>query len=186
MKVKPSAKPGCVVVEVDRQAEQLLASAGSPAPSPFRLKRILVPVDFSDCSKKALQYAVPFARQFNASLVLLNVVQVSYPAGEFGPVEPPLPDTVMEDTSRKELETLAATEIAGLAPVTTLVRVGRPADEIVLAASDVQADLLIISTHGHTGLKHVLLGSTTEHVVRRAPCPVLTVREHEHEFIAVG
>jgi universal stress protein A len=66
---------------------------------------------------------------------------------------------------------------------TTLLRSGRPAYEIVEAAKRLDTDLIIISTHGHTGLKHVFLGSTAENVVRYAPCPVLTVREHEHEFV---
>lgn len=185
MKIKPSPKAGRVVVEVGQKDEALLArSAGKRAP--FQLKKILVPINFSDCSKKALQYAVPFARQSNAALLLLNVVQLSYPTGEFGPLEPPMVETALEDTSRQQLEALTEAEIGTQVPTTILVRRGQAAAEIVLAAREEEADLIIISTHGHTGLKHVLLGSTTEHVVRRAPCPVLTVREHEHEFIALA
>ena len=63
------------------------------------------------------------------------------------------------------------------------MRTGRAASEIVEVAKERNTDLIIISTHGYTGLKHVFLGSTTENVVRYAPCPVLTVREHEHEFV---
>jgi nucleotide-binding universal stress UspA family protein len=64
------------------------------------------------------------------------------------------------------------------------VRVGRPVQEIVATAREKDIDLIIISTHGHTGLKHILMGSVTVIVVRYAPCPVLTVREHEHDFIS--
>ena len=71
-----------------------------------------------------------------------------------------------------------------MAPVKTLVRTGSPADEIVDAAKEMGVDLIILSTHGRTGLKHLLLGSMTENVVRRAPCPVLVVREREREFVS--
>ena len=64
------------------------------------------------------------------------------------------------------------------------MRIGRSADEIINVAKEKDADLIIMSTHGYTGLKHAFLGSTTENVVRYAPCPVLTVRLKEHDFIA--
>jgi universal stress protein A len=181
MKLKPSAKPGRLVVEVDAKDQQLLVE--SLAAPPFRLRKILVPVDFSECSKKALQYAVAFARQFRAHLTLLNVVQISYPTGELGPLAPPMADAEVEEANRNALADLAKTEIGADVPTIIQIRVGRPAEEIVLAARELEIDLIIISTHGRTGLKHVLLGSTTEHVVRRGPCPVLTVREQEHDFV---
>jgi nucleotide-binding universal stress UspA family protein len=65
----------------------------------------------------------------------------------------------------------------------TVTRLGHPSEEIVAAAKDFDVDLIVLATHGHTGLKHLLLGSTAERVVRLAPCPVLTVREREHEFV---
>ena len=86
MKIKPTSKTGGVLVELGPLEEQLPVQPPRPA-AVFRLKKILVPVDFSDCSKKALQYAVPFARQFGAELVLLHVVQ-PYPAvPEMAPVD---------------------------------------------------------------------------------------------------
>ena len=185
MKVKPSSKQGHVVVEVGDKDEQILAD-GAGTPASFQLRKILVPTDFSDCSKKALQYAIPFAKQFGASLTLLNVVQISYPTGELGPMEPPISETELAETVQKQLAGLIEQEIAGRVSATALVRIGRPTEEILLTAREQELDLIIISTHGHTGLKHVLLGSTAEHVVRRAPCPVLTVREHEHDFVPAG
>ena len=168
----------------DKDEQFLLAGpAGQPVPSPFHLSRILVPLDFSACSLKALQYAVPFARQFHASLTLLNVVQVAYPTGEFGVIEPVMPQGELEEASRQQLAALALAHVGAQVPVAVLVRVGQPAEETVQAARDMAANLIIISTHGHTGLKHVLLGSVAEHVVRRAPCPVLTVREVEQDFV---
>ena len=184
MNVKPSAQPDGTVLEGGDKDEQILARPECPTvPPSFQLKKILVPLDFSACSQKALEYAVPFARQFNASLTLLNVVLVAYPTGEFGTLEPLLPQGEVEEASREQLQAFAAAHIGTQVPSAVLVRAGQPADEIVQAASDTGADLIIISTHGHTGLKHVLLGSVAEHVVRRAPCPVLVVREHEHDFV---
>jgi universal stress protein A len=181
MKIKPTPTPGRVVVEMGRQDERLLA--GNSAPPSFQLKKILVPIDFSDCSKKALQYAIPFARQFGAALTLLNVVQITYPTGELGPVAPPVAENEAHEASQTALDALVKREVGAGLPTATEVRFGQPAEEIVLAAGELDIDLIVISTHGRTGLKHILLGSTTEHVVRRAPCPVLTVREHEHDFV---
>ena len=185
MKVKPSSKRGGVTVEIGREDERILTETAA-GPSPFRLETILVPLDFSACSKKALQYAVPFARHFGASLVLLNVVQVHYPTGEFTPPDTPALELELREGSQRELDALVEKEIHGQVPTRTLLRTGPAAEEIVFAAEEERADLIIISTHGHTGLKHVLLGSTTEHVVRRAPCPVLTVRENEHDFVSAS
>jgi universal stress protein A len=186
MKVKPSPKRGQVVVKLDRGDERIMAQSSAAAgPSPFRIKKILVPIDFSTCSKKALQYAVPFAQQFGAALHLLYVVQVSYYAGEFGTTDASLLEQELYANGAKELNTLAQREIGQRVPWQHSVRSGRTVTEIVQTAETEEVDLIIVSTHGHTGLKHVLLGSVAENIVRHAPCPVLIVREREHEFIQV-
>lgn len=142
------------------------------------IKTILLPVDFSAPSQQALAYAVPLAQQFGAKLTLLNVVEpVATPdfAASF-----PLAmenDEVMA-ASKRELERFV--KQAGVNPKLVeklLVRFGRSYHEIAEAARTLKVDLIIISTHGYTGLKHAFLGSTTERVVRHAPCPVLVVRE---------
>jgi universal stress protein A len=176
MKIKPSSKPGQVVVELSRKDESLIAPS-------FRLKRILVPLDFSECANKALQYAIPFAGMCDASLHLLYVVQLSYTAGELGPPEALLVDADAQQGAEDRLRELASQSVGKRAVWETVVRTGLPADEIVRAAQDLNADLIIISTHGHTGLRHMLMGSVAEAVVRRAPCPVLTVRLREHDFV---
>ncbi len=181
MNIKPSKKPGNVVVEVAAKDTALLAQGNA---SQFRLKKILVPIDFSDCSKKALQYALAFAKQFDASLVLLYVVETNYAGTEFGGLDYVLLENESRETGQKLIAELAQTVVGNSAPVETLVRAGRPVMEITDAAKEKNVDLIIISTHGHTGLKHLLLGSVSENVVRHAPCPVLTVREREHEFLA--
>lgn len=150
----------------------------------LRIKSILVPIDFSTSSKKALQYAVPFARQFGAKLTLLHVVEpVATP--DFANSFPLMMENdKVKAASRGQLEHIIKEQaIAPKLVEKTLVRFGRSFHEIADAARTLKVDLIIISTHGYTGLKHALLGSTTERVVRYAPCPVLVVREREHEFV---
>ena len=153
-------------------------------PALLRIKSILVPIDFSTASKKALQYAVPFARQFGAKLTLLHVVEpVATP--DFANSFPLMMENdKVKAASRGQLEHIIKEQaIAPKLVEKTLVRFGRSFHEIADAARTLKVDLIIISTHGYTGLKHALLGSTTERVVRHAPCPVLVVREHKHQFI---
>lgn len=184
MKVKPTQKRGHVVVELDRKDEALLAESAAPVPLRFQIKKILVPVDFSECSKKALQYALTFARQFDAALTLLHVIQVNYYVGDFGTIDTALLETEMRKNGEKQLEDLVAKEVGKDLHCRTVLRSGRVVSEIVAVAKQAETDIIIISTHGHTGLKHVLLGSVAENVVRHAPCPVLIVRQQEHDFIA--
>src|SRR5580765_6603187 len=186
MKIKPSKNSGSVVVELNpRDSERLSQEAlANGTPPPFKLTKILVPIDFSDCSKKALQYAVPFAKQFGATITLLHVVHVNYVGGpEFGALDFPLPEADFRKSAEKELAELAAEEVGEPVVAGTLVRTGLEVMEIVKAAKEMESDLIVISTHGRTGLKHVFMGSVAENVVRLAPCPVLVVREHEHEFV---
>ncbi|MHC1767905.1 MAG: universal stress protein [Verrucomicrobiia bacterium] len=152
-------------------------------PSHLLLKEILVPMDFSEGSEKALKYARKLAGQFGSSVTLLHVIQpMVYPA-ELG--YPPTVVDTLDVSVRERIEERLATMAAGNEPmpVRTLVRTGQPYHEITTAAKELDADLIIISTHGWTGLKHVLMGSTAERVVRHAPCPVLTVRERQRDFV---
>lgn len=185
MKAKPTNKRGEVSLELNRRDEPLMeAATRTAAKSPLRLKHILVPIDFSDCSKKALQYALPLAKEHEAALTLLFVVPPAYGAGEYGGIDYAQLEGSIKEGGEKELAKLALEEVRGAVPTDTLVRVGSPTREIIEAARSLPADLIVISTHGRTGLKHVFLGSVTEHVVQRAPCPVFVVREREHEILA--
>ena len=151
----------------------------------FQLKRILVPIDFSEYSKKALRYAISFAKQFNAELLLIYVVEPAiYPADfSFGQVTLPNLETELRIRGKRELENLEKNQICGKVPSKTIIRSGKPFLEIINAAKAEEVDLIIIATHGHTGVEHILFGSTAEKVVRKAPCPVLVVRSPEKEFI---
>lgn len=185
MKIKPAQNRGQVVVELGLRDEPMMATANaSVAASAFRLKTILVPIDFSDCAKKALQYAIPLAKEHQAAITLLYVVPTNYAVGEYGGIDYASLEVEMRSNGEKQLARMAVDEVRSEVPADTLVRTGSPAIEIIEVARKLPADVIVISTHGRTGLKHALLGSVVEHVVRRAPCPVLVVREHEHEFVA--
>jgi nucleotide-binding universal stress UspA family protein len=151
--------------------------------SALKLAKILVPVDFSDCSQKALQYAIPLAKQHQSSIVLLHVVPTNFALGEYGGIDYASLEASMITSSEEQIAKMAR-EVATDVPVQTHVAVGSPAGEIIQFAKNLPADVVVISTHGRTGLQHVFLGSVVEHVVRRAPCPVFVVREHEREILA--
>ena len=151
----------------------------------IKLKRVLVPTDFSDSAKHAFTYGVSFAREYKAELVLLHVVEnltVGY-ASDLFPV--PMAEVF------QEISGYAKTELAKLAEeakqkgvaVTELVAQGKPSAEIIRYAADNGVDMIVLGTHGKGMLDQALFGSTTERVVRRAPCPVLTVRMAGHEFV---
>jgi len=148
------------------------------AKSRARIRRILVPVDFSEHSKDALRYAVDLGSIFDAELILIFVVEsVGYPA-DLGYGQAAIPEIERDLTSRgrTELERLARETVGGRLAVKFHVPAGRPFVEIIKAAREVEADLIVIATHGHTGVEHILFGSTAEKVVRKAPCPVMVVR----------
>lgn len=181
MKVK-RAKSGAVVVELQRGDDPVLAKA-QQAMEVCRIQKILVPVDFSENSKKAVVYAEAFARQFQAAVVFLHVVQVNYAYGEFGALDFTRLEREMRQGAEKELLALVQRQSEAGLKAESLVREGSPAKVIAETARELGVDLLIISTHGYTGLKHVLMGSIAEQVVRYAPCPVLVVRLREHDFV---
>ncbi len=149
------------------------------------LKKILVPQDFSEYSLHALKYAVTFAQIFNSELIVLHIVEpIVYPADfSFGQVSIPAMEEEIRKHSEEQLNELVEKEIPKDVKSTALIRVGKPFIEIVEIAKSESADLIVISSHGRTGMDHVLFGSTADKVVRKAPCPVLTIRPHEHEFV---
>ena len=167
MKTKPTAASRSKKAPVKKRSK---ASAKS------KIRRILVPTDFSAASTNAARYAHELAKQNKAELVLVHVIM---PAGS--------PDLIygsmlwdegkITDSARAALQKWQ--KEAGLGRVQKIsrqIRVGVPFSEIVAAAGDTKSDLIVIPTHGHTGLQHYLLGGTAERVVRHAKCPVLVVR----------
>jgi len=182
MKVKPAPKPGRVTMEMDDRDEQLLEKAALKTGA-LPIRKILVPLDFSEYSYKSLDYAIAFAKQSSATITLLHIVPLNYVdtdliAFDFSEIE-----REAANSAENRLRALIQERIGDGISADFLVRIGRPVDEIVTAAKEKDSDLIIMSTHGYTGLKHAFLGSTTENVVRFAPCPVLTVRQMEHDFV---
>jgi universal stress protein A len=155
--------------------------------SSIKIHRLLVPIDFSEHSKNALKYAVPFAEKFKASIDLIYVVEPTiYPADfSFGQIGFPNIEEELRTRGSDELENLIKKEIAGKVVSRKVVRIGKPFYEINQYALEENMSLIIIATHGHTGMEQILFGSTAEKVVRKAPCPVLVVRSGEHEFVKV-
>ena len=142
------------------------------------IHRILVATDFSEASDSAIDYAAALARQLSVSLYVIHVLDNLYPQGVWDFHLPETGETRSrhEQAVRSDLVKIAArVEQAGV-HVTTDVREGSPADEIVTAARQFGADLIVMATHGRSGLPHLLLGSVAERVLRQANCPVLALR----------
>lgn len=161
------------------QLGKLRAPAKPGAEDPIvhaRLKRILVPLDFSPPSRRALRFAREWAEFFSAEVCLLHVIEPTTALAEFGTVPIGSPRLDLTDRAMTGLQKLVREEFPESARVSAEVRKGVPYDQIVAVARELKTDLILIATHGRTGLKHALLGSTTERVVRHASCPVLTLR----------
>lgn len=168
-----------VVLEMDRK-ESPLPPVALPE---WRLKHILVPVDFSDCSHKAVHYAATFGKQFNAEVTLLHVLVTVPPPPQMLVFEAESLSAKYHEQAAKQLAEWRK-EIASQSTVKAVVRQGLSAhQEIISVAQDCNTDLIVIGNHGRSGLARLFTGSTTERVVRHAPCPVLVVREREHEFL---
>ncbi len=157
--------------------------ASAMTPRRMGLQKILVPLDFSEPSRKAMHYARVFAEQFGASLLLVHVVEpLAYPP-DFAvvPLIPPDVEEARMKELQRQLEEMAEGVGGGVAAAAKVVS-GRPWQGVVEEAKAWNADLIVVSTHGFTGFKHALLGSVAEKIVRHAPCPVLVVRDREHDF----
>lgn len=149
------------------------------------ITRILVPIDFSAHSDRALRYATTLADRFNATVEVLHVVEDPFVSGAWSPeaVAPNIPELLADlvAAARGKLDDLRAAAIEkGVRLKTTVLTTvvsGRPADTIADYARTERFDLIVMGTHGRTGLTHALLGSVAERVVRTAPCPVMTVRD---------
>lgn len=143
------------------------------------IKRILVPVDFSEPSLRALDYAIEFARPFKAEIVVLHVVEAVYPlaADMYAPgFALGLVSQELQRAGREQLARLSAQLRKRRVTVRSLQSVGPAYEMIVGVAKKLKTDVIVMSTHGRTGLSRVLMGSVAERVVRSAACPVLTVR----------
>jgi universal stress protein A len=141
------------------------------------IKKIICPVDFSELSRKSLQYANEFARLSNGQVFLVGVIEndptITYSKG------------LEKERAEEEQKLLALIEEEDMAGIVAdyVIYEGFPEECILDYAKRQEADVIIMGSHGRRGLKRMILGSVAEHVIRRSPCPVLVVKENEHEFI---
>ena len=147
------------------------------------IRRILVPVDFSAPSERALEFAASLAEHYNASLELLHVQEdpiytTLYPDAYFADIEG-LRRQLTHDAERS-LAALVTEHPSLQGRTTNRVVIGRPATVILEQSANGGADLIVMGTHGRSGFAHLMLGSVAERVVRSSTCPVLTVREADH------
>jgi len=164
----------CPVLTVRTEPADVKQEEGALS-RPVTLERILVPVDFSDCSLDALEYAVVVAQQAKASLLLLHVLEpVSYGL-DFTLGHSRTREQVRE-TWTKRLEELASSLMVTQVPMESQLRGGHPADSILDSSKTLPCDLIVMGTHGRRGISHAFSGSVAEAVLRKALCPVLTVR----------
>jgi len=150
----------------------------------MKIERILFPIDFSEGSKDALDYAISLSKEYNAKLFLIHVVHdISMSAGwQVAHIRIDELYREMVESAKKEMERFCRNELRGHENIEPIVVRGIPDEEILKAARDKKIDIIVIGTHGRTGIDRILFGSTAEKVVRKAPCPVLSVRIPEHRI----
>ena len=150
--------------------------------SRFRIKTILVPVDFSNCSREGLRYAVAFATEFGAKIILQHATYLGYVYSSEGTAIYDIPglQKAARKTAERKMRELVRSVNFGAVKFETAFTDESPVIDICAFAKDHDVDLIITSTHGFTGFTHVLIGSIAEQVVRHAPCSVLVVPSHPH------
>jgi len=148
----------------------------------FRIKTILVPVDFSSCSREGLRYAIAFANEFGAKIILLHATYLGYVYSCEGTAIYDIPglQKAARKTAERKMRELVRSVNFRAVKFETVFTEGSPVLDICAFAKDHNVDLIITSTHGFTGFTHVLIGSIAEQVLRHAPCSVLVVPSHPH------
>jgi len=145
------------------------------------IRRILVPVDFSEHSERALEHAIGLAKVFGAEIELLHSYEVTPIVTLYGVGYPETLDRDLREAATRRLAEWCEKVQTEAVPVRQHVVPSFPAEAIVDQAGELDVDLIVMGTRGLSGLRHVMLGSVAERVLRRAPCPVLTVKEPERE-----
>jgi len=151
----------------------------------IQLARILLPTDFSEFSSEATNYACAFAEQFDAELHLLHVLEIHQSRTPDFAMGLALPSRIKEsrEAAEKALENVLHSKWVEGRKVVKATAEGPPFLEIIRYAKQHDVDLIVMGTHGRSALVHALMGSVAEKVVRKAPCPVLTVRPEGHQFV---
>jgi nucleotide-binding universal stress UspA family protein len=152
----------------------------------IKLKKILYPTDFSESSLEALKYGISFAKEYGAKLTVMHVVNEQIFSEGLS-----LPRVVSMEDVEREMVAEAERQLKVIIPLEdragldweVVIKKGNPFLEIIRYAHEQDADLIIIGTHGRSGIEHIIFGSTAERVVRKAPCPVLSVKPSQREFV---
>lgn len=152
----------------------------------FTIGSILVPLDFSRPSFKALEYALPLAKRFGAKLHLVHAFDYDYPVATMVAMPLAIQEAEVTRRAQRRLQDVGKKYALVLPPENCHVVKGRAYHVICQLAQKLKTDLIVTTTHGHTGLRHVFLGSTAERIVQHSPCAVLVVRDHEREFVRVA
>ena len=148
------------------------------------IKKILLPIDFSEGSHAALSYVLSLAGKYDAHIDVLHIIHEYGDMTDFyvPHISFDVIEKEMEDAARANMESFCRDNIKGKAAFEIHTRKGTPFLEIIQAARELQSDLIVMGTHGRTGIDHILFGSTAEKVVRKSPIPVLTVRKEGKGF----
>jgi len=150
----------------------------------INIKNILCPIDYSIYSEKALSYAIEFAGKYGAKLFLMHVLDIRvYDINDPDLYNVNIVDKETINKLRERLLKCVNEDTKGRISVEAIVLQGVPFAEIIKASKEYDIDLIVLGTHGRTGLSHAIMGSVAEKVVRKSPCPVLTVRHPEHDFV---
>lgn len=156
----------------------------------IEIRRILVPMDFSECSRRGLRYAVALAERFGSEIVLVHAIEapLNLPPQTLVRLDPegpamPIMDYVREAADRRLNAMLAELSLASI-PAQGVISVGDVRDVVLESASTHKVDMIVMGTHGRKGLRHLLIGSVAEDIVRRSEVPVLTTRMHEESASA--
>ncbi|MDQ1274342.1 MAG: hypothetical protein QG591_2972 [Planctomycetota bacterium] len=148
------------------------------------IKNILCPIDYSVYSEMALKYAIEFAEKYQAKLYLVHVLDIRvYDINDPDLYNVNIVDEETINKLRERLLKCVNEDTKSKISVEAIIIQGVPFAEIIRTAKECKIDLIVLGTHGRTGLSHALMGSVAEKVVRKAPCPVLTIRHPEHDFI---
>lgn len=149
-------------------------------------KIILAPTDFSPCAKQAVQYGLKLAKQLDARIYLMHAWTLPYSRWDEEQEFPHDVPPQLAAAARAELDARLAEMRGELPQVESLFYAGEPTESILRAAEDISADIIVIGTHGRSGLPRMIEGSVTEAVMRRAPCPVLAIRHQLAEKFAAA
>ncbi len=149
----------------------------------IHIEKILCPIDFSPPSRNALRYANEFAKAMNAKITVMHVIQPQPITADVNVPYVPL-EVEIERHAKDDLEKFIQEEISPDILVERVIAFGLPSDCVIAQAKKEDVDVIILGTHGRSGISRLLMGSTAENVIRHASCPVLVVKASEKEFIS--